>query len=53
MDTILGFFSGLIIITFGLMVFAMWIVIIVLASVELYDLVMGNDSKIFPEDEDR
>lgn len=52
METILSFFSDLILFTAGLFVCTVWIIIIILASVEIYDLVTGKDSKLFPEGED-
>lgn len=55
MDTILGFFSDLILFTAGLFVISFWALIIMVVSVEVFDLITGNDSKLFPdpEDEDR
>lgn len=49
MDTLLNFFSDLILFTAGLLVAAFWILIIILVSVEIFDTITGNDSKLFPD----
>jgi len=40
MDTVLDFFSDLILFTAGLVVATGWLILIMLASVEAYDLIM-------------
>lgn len=47
MDALLNFFSGLIVFTFGLAVALVWVGIIVVVSVELWDLIFGE-----PENEE-
>jgi hypothetical protein len=52
MDGLLSFFSHLILITAGLAVAALWIVIIVLVSVELYDTIVERFFETSEDEED-
>jgi hypothetical protein len=52
MDTILGFFSDLILFTAGLAVLTMWIALIVLAVDEAIDLVVAYRNRNESEEDD-
>jgi hypothetical protein len=43
MEAILSFFSNLILFTAGLVVIALWLVVIAVVAIELWDLITGND----------
>lgn len=45
MEHLLSFLSDLILFTAGLVVACVWIVVIILVSVEVYDLVIGDRRK--------
>ncbi len=52
MDFILAFFSGLVTITFGLVVLLLWIVLFGAISIEVFDLVTGADKKKLEKEEE-
>lgn len=49
METLLGFFSDLILFTAGLVVATFWLFIIGGVAIEIYDLVTGDKRKNTPE----
>lgn len=52
MDSILSFFSDLILFTFGLVVLTFWIIIVFVVIDEIIDLVVPGRKSILPEDDD-
>jgi hypothetical protein len=45
METILAFFSGLILFTAGLAVLVFWLIIFMVIAIEIHDLIFGDPTK--------
>lgn len=53
MDTILSFFSHLILITAGLAVLLLWLAIFMVVAIEIHDLIFGEETSSSEDNNDQ